>query len=129
MLPKIFFFEIESAIIDEYEDNPELLDKEVLGILDHINKSLGDEENTPKLEQIIRAALKLNVASGKHNKGKAISVPELKAVITRIIHWVKNHSDEGKQGYLNYLKAFMHGELETEEDRIEFLEKIGYKRK
>lgn len=117
-----FFLAIESAILSEYENDPELLDHEVLEILIHMNKAMGDEEDITDLERKIRAILKLNAATRK-SSGAALSVPELRAVITRIIHWVKNHSDEGKQGYLNYLKAFMHGELKTEDSRVEYLKK------
>ncbi len=124
-----FFLAIESVILSEYTENRGLLDNDVLEVLNHMKENMQDETDIPKLEKKIRIILKLNVATKKAEQKTALSVPELRAVITRIIHWVKNHSDEGKQGYLNYLEAFMQEKLETEEDTPEYLKKIGYRSK
>ena len=124
-----FFLAIESTILAEYEENPSLLDKEVTETLGHLKEKMREEEKSSKLEKNIRTVLKVTVANQKALHGTALSMPELKAILARIMHWAKNHSDEGKQGYLNYLKAFFEEKLKTEEDRIKYLEKIGYKPK
>lgn len=124
---KPYFLCIESAILNEYYKQEDIGDRDVLEALLNIRDKMGEEKNISMLESSIRAIIKINVGMQKiKNEIASLSRPELKAIVARIIHWVKNHSDEGKNSYLEFLDNFMQGKLETPEQMAKYLAKSRY---
>ena len=114
------FLAIEAAILDQLHENPELEDKEALEAVKHLRENISNEENENQLEERIRNNLKITAMLRKTKHKQELSTIELKTVLGKVAKWIKNHADEGKQGYLEFLEEFMKGNLQTEEDIIEY---------
>ncbi len=110
---------IETQIHTAYSDNPDLLDFNVDKALNGLVRTLQNEQRVkkaPKLklknaEQTIYKLLQslADLYLGKDNDVKPeqlLTVDEMIACFKRIQRSIKLMSDQGRQGYLNFIKQF-----------------------
>ncbi len=91
-------------ILDEYNYDSSLKDRDVIFILNHIRDHLFKKEYSPKtnLEKIIVNNLKLALTGNDYSKF------EVKAGVKYVYNSVKRHKKvDGKQGYVKFISSML----------------------
>ncbi len=117
------FFSLESSVFSGWNQNPKLLDNDVIESFSMLLKDL-DNQPEGKLSWLLETSLKARLLFRERSGQGKFSIGEVNSCIKLLLYIAKEHENRTGDGYLRWVKTFFTTGLpETPEEHLEYLYK------